>query len=502
MSQSKMKNLAKETAIYGVSSIVGKFLNWLLVPLFTRILTEAEYGVIGQLYAYIALFVIILTYGMETGYFRFASDKEYGNPDKVYSTTMMSVGFTSLIFSILIIIFYRPLAAIMNLADYEHIVLIMAITVAIDAFLSIPFSYLRFKQKAIKFMIIKMIIIFTNIAFNLFFLLLCPAISTSNISWLIDWFYIPGHDVGYIVIANCISTLIGLLCLLPEIFVVRWKFDFNLLKKMLHYSMPLLLLGVVGIMNQTVDRIIFNYFYDGSLEEARAQVGLYNAAFKVSMVMMMFTYAFRFAYEPFIFSQKSEGEGRQTYSVAMTYFVITVTMIYLLIITFIDILKLVIGGDFRVAIPIIPFVLITYAFQGIYYNLSLWYKLTDRTIWGTYFSLIGFIITLVFNILFIPTMSYWACVFASLISFFVMMVACYFVGQRYYPIKYDLKKIFSYILVTAPIGIIMLFIEFDNILINTSLRLILFVPFVCYVLKKELPTEQIINSLISKITHK
>lgn len=495
-----MKSLAKETAIYGVSSILGKFLNWLLVPLFTRVLTKSDYGIMTELYAWIALMVIILTYGMETSYFRFAADKDYNNPDRVYSTTMSSVGFTAVLFMILSLIFYQPFSDFIQLSDYSTIVLIMLLTVSVDAFISIPFAYLRFKQRPVRFMVIKLVVILVNIFFNLLFFLVCPALQDTQFEGLVNWFYDPSYKaVGYVIIANCLSTVTGLLCLLPDILAVKFSFDRVLLKRMLKYAFPLLLLGIAGIMNQTVDRLLFRRLFDGPLVEAEAQLGIYNASFKVAMVMMMFTYAFRFAYEPFIFAKKETHDSKATYSLAMNYFVVTVSIIYLLIITFLDVLKLFIGEEFRVGIAIIPFVLVTYAFQGIYYNLSLWYKLTDRTIWGTYLSLIGFAITLVVNIVFIPRYSYWACVFASMLSFFVMMVVCYFVGQKYYPIRYNLRKIIGYFFIVIPLGALMLFVKFDNIILNTAFRLLIFVPFLVVVLRREFPIKDIWQGIKAKL---
>ncbi len=501
MSQYGLKSLAKETAIYGVSSIVGKFFNWLLVPMYSHLITGMEYGVVSQLYTWIALIIIILTYGMETGYFRFAANTTKEISDKVYTTTMSSIAFTSLVFIVIFWIFNPQLSAIMKLADYKELVMLMAITVSIDAFSSIPFAYLRFKQRPIRFMILKLIIIFTNIGFNIFFLIVCPKIYQTNPD-IIDWFYNPSYKVGYIVISNFLSSFICFLFQIPDIFVAKWRFDFVLLKSMLKYSLPLLMLGIAGIMNQTIDRLIFPYIYPGSLNEARAQLGVYQACFKVAMVMMMFTYAFRFAYEPFIFAKKEQKDNKQIYSATMTYFVITLTIIYLLLVAFLDVLKLLLGEEFRVAINIIPFVLITYSFQGIYYNLSLWYKLTDRTIWGTYISILGFAITLILNILFIPKFSYWACVFASLVSFTVMMIVCYIFGQKYYPIRYNIRKMGAYFFVSIGLSLIMLLVDWGNFGANLAWRMLWFVPFVVFIARKELPIRYIYERIKEKIGRK
>ncbi len=497
MSQYGLKSLAKETAIYGVSSIVGRSFNWLLVVLYSRVITDTDYGVVTQLYTWIALIIIILTYGMETGYFRFATNTTKEESDRVYSTTMSSIALTSTIFLIIFWLFNTQISSLMRLSDYRDMVMLMAVTVAIDAFSSIPFAYLRFKQRATRFVMLKFVIIFTNIVFNLFFLLLCPKIYDSNPE-LIDWFYNPSYKVEYIMISNFFSSFICFLLQIPDIVVVKWRFDFVLLKRMLKYSLPLLMLGIAGIMNQTIDRLIFPYIYPGSLNEARAQLGVYQACFKVAMVMMMFTYAFRFAYEPFVFAKKEQKDNKQIYSATMTYFVITLTIIYLLLVAFLDVLKLLLGEEFKVAINIIPFVLITYSFQGIYYNLSLWYKLTDRTIWGTYISILGFVITLILNILFIPKLSYWACVFASLVSFTVMMVVCYIFGQKYYPIRYNLRKIGAYFFVSIGLSLIMLLVDWGNFGVNLAWRMLWFIPFVVFIARKELPIGAILGNIKKK----
>jgi len=492
MAESGIKSLAKDTAIYGISTILGKFFNWLLVPLYSYTVTKADYGVVNQLYAWIALIIIILTYGMETGYFRFASNTTEEEANKVYTTTLSSIGFTSLIFVILFAFFNPQISHLIKLADYSEMVMLMAVTVALDAFSSIPFAYLRYKRRPIKFMIFKLVLIFSNIVFNLFFLIVCPIIYKHNPD-LIAWFYNPNYKVGYIIISNFLSTLVGLIVLFPTIFAAKWSFDMKILKKMLVYSLPLLLLGITGIMNQTIDRLIFPYLYHPAEEAVwRAELGVYGACFKVAMVMMMFTYAFRFAYEPFIFAKKNAVDNKQTYSLTMTYFVITSMIIYLFLVASLDILKNLLGPDFRAGIAIVPFVMITYFFQGVYYNLSLWYKLTDKTQWGTWISLIGLIISVVFDVIFIPKWSYWACVWGSLISFAATMIICYVLGQKYYQIKYQLKKMLLYFGVTIGLGALMILINFGNIWLNLIWRIAILIPFSAYVLKKDVPIKNFI----------
>lgn len=489
---SGLKQLAKETAIYGLSSIIGKFLNWCLVPLYSYVLADAsEYGIVTNLYAWTALIIIILTYGMETGFFRFVNtnpDDEHAT-NRVYATTMTSLAITSTLFIAAILLFYKPLAAAMGYGQHPEFVAILGVVVAIDAFDSIPFSYLRYKQRPIRFACLKLLMIFVNIISNIFFLVICPAIWQSSPQW-IEWFYRPDYGVGYIVISNLISTVVVTIALLPHIIVSRWTFDFNLLRRMLRYSLPLLLLGIAGIMNQTIDKIIFPVIYPDT-DQAMSQLGIYGACFKIAMVMMMFTYAFRFAYEPFVFAKHGSRNSRESYADAMKYYIITALLIFLGITFYLDIFQFILESQYRVGLAIIPIVLITYLVQGIVYNLSLWYKLVDKTYWGAIFSIIGFIITLIINIIFIPRYSYWACAYASLASYIVMALLSYFIGQHYYPVAYPLRSIGRYTLLTAALWSAGTLIPIDNLWLRLAFRTLLLAIFVIYMIRTDLPLSSI-----------
>lgn len=497
---SGLKQLAKETAIYGLSSILGKFLNWCLVPLYSYILTDsAEYGIITNLYAWTALIIIILTYGMETGFFRFAG-RDHSDQDttrRVYSTTLASIAFTSAIFIALITTFSHPIASAMGYQAHAEYIAILGIVVAIDAFDSIPFSYLRYKQRPILFASIKLLMIFVNIFFNIFFLIICPRIWQSS-PHLISWFYDPNYGVGYIIIANLISTIAATIALIPQ-FAFKWTPDLALLRRMLRYSLPLLLLGIAGIMNQTIDKILFPIIYPDT-EQAMSQLGIYGACFKIAMVMMMFTHAFRFAYEPYIFAKNGTRDSRQNYADAMKYYIITALLIFLLITFYLDIFQYILGSQYRVGLSIIPIVLITYLIQGIVYNLSLWYKLIDKTYFGSIFSVIGLIITLVINIIFIPIYSYWACAIASLTSYIVMAILSYAIGQRYYPISYPLRSIAAYTILAIILFTIAYLVPIANIILRLSFRTILLAVFITYTIKKDLPLSSI--PILNRLTKK
>ena len=494
-----MKKLAKDTAIYGLSSIIGKFLNWCLVPLYTYVLpSSADYGIVTNLYAWTALLLVILTYGMETGFFRFANKTEE-NPNKVYGTTLVSIGTTSLLFAALCVIFSRPMATGMGYSRHPEFIAMLAVIVAMDAFDAIPFAYLRYKNRPIKFAALKLFMIFMNILFNIFFLVLCPIIAKKAPS-LIDWFYNPNYGVGYIFVANLISTLSVTLALLPDIRTANFRFDLDLWKRMLQYSFPLLILGIAGILDQTVDKIIFPFLFEDKAYAA-SQLGIYGACFKISMVMMMFTQAFRYAYEPFIFAQYKDKDSKEAYAEAMKYFVIFSLLIFLGMVFYLDIFKFLIRSDYWEGLRVVPIVLFSYLFQGIFFNLSLWYKLTDKTYYGAIISIIGSIVVLTINILFVPVFSYMASAWASFACYFVMMLISYFLGQKYMPIKYDLKKMGVYTLLTLVLYTVSLLISTSSMGLNLVFNTILLIFFVSYLIKHDLPLENIpvVNRLFKKI---
>ena len=424
-----MKSLAKDTAIYGLSSIIGKFLNYLLVPLYTYALARTDdYGIVTNLYAWTALLLVLLTYGMETGFFRFANREDY-DAKSVYKTAYWTLLSTSTLFALLVIVFQQPLASVLGYADHAEFVAMMFVTVAVDAFASIPFAHLRNQKRPILFAALKLLFVILNIAFNLLFLVI-----------------LGKNDVFYVFLSNLMATGIQTLCLLPFTMPKGGRFDGKALKEMLRYSLPLLVLGVAGIMNQTLDRILFPYLYPG--EDAQSQLGIYGACFKVAMVMMMFTQAFRYAYEPFVFSKHKDRQSVEAYADAMKYYIIFSYLILLGVIFYLDIFRYIVSSAYWEGLKIVPVVLWTYVFQGVYFNLSFWYKLTDETKWGAYFSLIGLVITLVLQIVGVPRIGYWASCGSSLVCYFTIMLLSYFIGQKKAPIPYDLKSIGSYTLLT------------------------------------------------------
>ena len=451
-----IKALAKDTAIYGMSSILGRFLNWCLVPLYVYLFPSEEYGIVSYLYGFTAVALVILNYGMETGFFRFANKEP--DPEHVYTTSLISVASTSIAFIILLSVFLRPIADVMLLPKYPLYVWLLGLTVAIDAFSNLPFAYLRYKKRPIRFAMIKMINVGLNILLNLFFLIGCPAIM-KHAPGVISWFYEPiggeAFGIGWIFVANIISTIVILLCLIPEIAGRRYTFSSELLRKMLRYSWPLLILGVAGVLSQNMGQMLIPYIFDGNEEAARSMVGIYGANIKIAIVMVMFTQAFRYAYEPFIFAQaKGEGETKkQAYCDAMKFFVIFGLLIFLGVMYFLPVLKHFIAPGYWSGLRVVPIMMVAELCFGVFFNLSLWYKLTDRTQWGMYMSLICFALMFGFNIWFVKAIGipdgYIGSAWAALASYFIVMLISYFVGRHYYPLPYQIGRMAMYVALAA-----------------------------------------------------
>jgi O-antigen/teichoic acid export membrane protein len=474
-----LKSLAKDTAIYGLSSILGKFLNWCFVFLYINVLrSTSDYGIVTNLYAYMALLLIILTYGMETGFFRFANDKNCDNPLKVYSTTLISIASTSTLFVVIVALLISPISTLMGYPHQQECIMMLAMIIAIDAFISIPFAYLRYQKKALRFASLKLINITLNIALNLFFFLLCPYIYERNPE-AISWFFSYDKLVYYIFVSNLISSATTLLMLLPQLKGFKYTFDKSLWKTMIRYSLPILVLGIAGIMNQTFDKMFYPYLA-ANRPAYMEELGIYGAVFKIAIVMVMFTQAFRFAYEPFIFAKnKSDGgDAKAMYALTMKWFIVTSLLIFLGVMFYIDIVSFLMPAAYFKGIDIVPVIMAAEVFFGIIFNLSLWYKLTDRTQWGAYLAIFGFIILAVVNIAFVPQYGYAACAWASFACYFAMMVASYFIGQYYYPIKYPLKEIGAYTLLAVILYAVGMYIPIENIVLRYALRTTLIIVYV------------------------
>lgn len=481
-----MKRLAKETAVYGLSSIIGRFLNWMLVPMYTRVLAgTGDYGIVTNLYGWTALLLVLLTYGMETGFFRFINKKEEQEPMRVYASVLYCLLGSSTLFTIVVFALLPWISGAMGYADHPEFVGMMAGIVAVDAFCCIPFAYLRYLGKAWRFAGIKLLSIFLNIVLNIFFLLVCPWLQ-SHYPAAVDWFYLPDYGVGYVFVANVFTTLLTLFCLFPDILPgLRTKWNPVVLKQILRYSFPILLLGIAGIFNQTADKILFPFLFEDKAY-ANEQLGIYGACFKIAVVMVMFTQAFRYAYEPFIFARNKSEDNKLAYAEAMKYFILFALFIFLGVMFYIDILKYFVGPAYYPGLRVVPIVMLGELFFGIYFNLSLWYKLIDETRWGAYFSSIGCVATVTIILLFGSTYGYMACAWASFCCNLLMMVLSYFMGQRKYPIDYDLRSAAVYTALATVLYVAGMYLPIESIIGRLAYRTLLLAVYAGFMWKRDL----------------
>ena len=481
-----LKSLAKDTAIYGLSSIVARFINYLLVPIQTARFAASggEYGIITNVYAYVSLLIILLTFGMETTFFRFMS-KEGEDPRKVYSTALTMVMMTSLISAVLLMMFLYPIATAVGYADHPEYVAVMYVTVAIDAFMAIPFAYLRYLHKPLRFALLKIINIVLNITLNLLYLIVLPALRLNPFGIYDEQFTL---DVAFVFYINLFCTCTTLLMLWKEWTSQPFKIDKDTCKRMLSYTWPLLVMGLAGQLNQAASQILFPYLFDGSQEEARAQLGIYGACIKIAMIMVMITQAFRFAYEPFVFGKSKDKDNRDTYAQAMKFYLIFTLLAFLVVMGYLDILKYLIGESYWDGLRVVPIIMAAEIMFGVFFNLSFWYKLTDRTIWGAYFSGIGAVVLITIDILLIPRFSYMACAWAGFAAYATSMLLSYFIGQHYYPIAYPIRQMSAYVLLTLALYMAMQYAGsvlplWASLIVNT----LLIAVFAAYLVKKDFP---------------
>ena len=465
----KLTTIFKDTAIYGLSSIIGRFLNYLLVPLYTAQLSAASggYGIITNIYAYVALAMVLLTFGMETTYFRF-TNKTHTDSQTVYGTTLITVGSVSLVFAVLVLLLLSPVSQLMGYGDHPEYVGVMAVTVAIDAFLCIPFAHLRQQKKALKFAALKLLNIAVSILLN-----------------LIYFYFMDGKDVGYAFYINLVCTVMLAVCLITEYTGFRWKLDTQLLRTMLSYSWPILVLGIAGILNQTADKMLFPYIYEGS--DMREQLGIYGACSKIAMIMAMITQAFRFAYEPIVFAGVKDKDQHEMYEKAMKFFIIFTLLAFLVVVAYLEVLKFIIGADYWVGLEVVPIVMAAEIMMGIYFNLSFWYKIIDKTIWGAIFSGIGCAVLLAVNIIFVPKYGYMACAWGGFAGYGVAMLVSYFVGQKYYPLNYPLKEIALYVVLAFVLFGLMRFTNDWPMIASLAFNTLLVVAFMAVIIWRDLP---------------
>ncbi len=472
---SGMRGLAKDTVIYGATNIISKFLNWLLAPFYIRVLANsAEYGIVTNLYAWVSVVLVLLTLGMETGLFRFINTNE--EPKRVFATTTKLVGIAVALFGLLGILFGHDVAAGLGYANHPEYITMFVVILMLDALMAVPFAYIRYQRRPLRFAFYKFLFIILNIGFNLLFFVLFPWLLSRGIV-LPEWLYQPDFGVGYIFISNLLASGIECLAMAPILKDARYGFDKALVRPLLSYSMPLVLLGLAGIFNKMAGQILIPYLYPDRVE-GMTQLGIYGGNLKIAVVMVMFIQAFRFAYDPFVFSKMKEKDGQDAYRVAMNYFIFFGILIFLGVMYGIDFFKHIVSPDYYSGLVVVPIVMASEILFGIYYNLSVWYKVSDRTHYGAIFSIVGLVTTVAIILWGIPRYGIVAAAWSAFACNAVMMLLSYFLGQKYYPIPYDTGK--NLLL----LGLATLFyfggmaIDFDHLWVKLLVRGILFILFI------------------------
>lgn len=488
---------------YGVSSMGARFINYLLTPFLTYNLAfKSDYGKMSLMYAAIPVLNVIFTYGFETGYFRFAARKEY--KDSLYSTSALSLIFSTIILTTLLWFGRDSFAGIVGLSDVPAIVYISIFVIAFDALATIPFAKLRLEERPRKFALIKVGGVLINIFFVWFFIGYCP----NNMEYVNDSFlmFIYNPDVNpivYVLLANLLQSVFTLVLLSSEISQIKFKFNFTLWKEMMIYSLPLVIVGMAGAVNEVFDRLMLRWWQPGNVDFKEVQVGIYSASYKLAILITLFIQAFRMGAEPFFFNQAQGKNPQRTYARVMKFFVIVITTMFLVVSLYLDIWKYFIRSDYWTGLKVVPILLLANIFLGIYYNLSIWYKLTNKTSTGAWITLAGTVITVVVNYLFIPKYGFIACAWATFFCYFTMMVLCYIYGQKFYRIPYAWKKLLAYIVI-----VVLLFFVHEGILGLTSNEIVNFTTatflligyllFVAKVERKELPQLPVVGKYFAR----
>jgi O-antigen/teichoic acid export membrane protein len=487
------KEIASHTLIYGLGTIIPRILNYgILTPLYTYNLAESSFGTITEMYSYVAFLMVILTFGIETAFFRYSSKSD--EKSKIFNHAFTILLVSSSFFLLSIIFFNSQIASIIGYSNQEYLIIVVALIVYFDVLVTLPLAKLRLEGKAIQFTIIRVSNILINIILNVFFFIICK---NSNINWLAN-LYNENIGVGYAFISNLIATIFNFLVLLPAIVKLRFNFDKRLFKEMLWYCLPLVLVGLSGIINEVSDKLFIKYL-TLPRENALKEVGIYSANYKLAILMTLFIQVFRYAAEPLFFKYSTSSEAKDIYSKVMTWFVIFCLVIFLFVTLNISIFQFFIGENYRSGLFIVPIVLIANIFLGIYYNLSIWYKLSDKTNYGAFISIIGVIITIVLNIVLIPKIGYLGGAIATIVCYFIMMVLSLLIGQKYYRIEYETKNILVYFLFALLIYYINNVFAIDNQVINIikgNILILLFIVFIVW--HKRISVSELKNSLLKR----
>jgi O-antigen/teichoic acid export membrane protein len=472
---SSIKKLAGQTLWYGLSNVAGRFLNYLLTFLHVSLFQSAEYGDVSIFYANAALLNIFFTYGMETAYFRFVQQSD---PNKVYSTGFISLLGSTIFLSGLMIFFRQPIADFMKTGSHPEWITWLALIIAADTMTALPFALLRQQNRPKKYAFIKLANIFLTIGLQLFFFWVYPKMFNKQV------------DIGYVFLSNLIASAATLLLLSKELSLIKWKFDTGLWKQIIPYALPLIVVGFGGMINETIDRQLLLRMYDGTVEQAKSATGIYSANYKLAILIVLFIQAFRMGAEPFFFQQAGQENAQRTYARVMKFFVIACCFCFLFIVMFLDDWKHLISfkyAEYAKGIAVVPLLALAKIFLGVYYNLSIWYKLKDKNMIGAWITVGGALITIAFNWIFIPIWGYMACAIATVLCYGFMMVASYRLGQKHYPIPYAWKKLVAYIVICVLLFLLhRLFVSFGlNVWLNRGMAIGLIGLFVLLILKVE-----------------
>lgn len=496
-----LKKLAGQTVVYGLGTIVPRLINYLLTPLLTYTFAPAEYGINSELYAYISFLNVIFTYGMETTFFNFNTRLE--NKNEVFNTALLSILLSTVVFSLLLVVFASNIASGLSTPNTVYLpqfIVWCVFIIASDALMAIPFAKLRSENKALQFSILKLSNVLINFALTYFILVICRKSYLAGESNFMASFYNPEIGIAYAFLSNLLANLVTLLLLSKYFLHLQFKLNIELLTEMLLYSWPLVILGLAGMINETLDRIILKELMEDKVAAQEAQ-GIYGACYKIAILMTIFIQAFRFAAEPFFFGKAKEKDSKQTYALVMKYFIIFCLLLFLGTLLNLDWIKWIIREDYWSGLKVVPVLLLANLCLGVVYNLSIWYKLSGETKFGAIIAIVGALITIVINILFVPKFSYMASAWATLAAYAGMMVLSYLLGQKHYPIKYNIRAISIYTLLALILySVSLLFSDFSSVYLRILLNNLLILLFVWVVYKLEFKSLKKLNSNVANHT--
>lgn len=477
---SKLKTLASDTLIYGVSTILVRFLNWMLMPYYIRCMTTQDYGIITYFYSIIAILLVILTFGMETGFFKFAKSNDYKT---VLSTTLSSVGFVSILFFIIGIIFIHPIQNTLDIYVSKGLIIVNLVCLAVDAFTSIIFAKLRYESNTRKYLYLRILNVVVGLFFTVFYLTFCDIILSSHFKFLVSWFYSPNNKVYYAFLANLLGSLSVLLFIIPDLVFVKGFINKKLLKQMLVFSLPMLGVGITGMININLDKLLLPKLLKGA--NSLTDLAVYGANFKIGLLMAMFAQSFRMAFEPFCFKFSDNKDIKYVYADVLKYFTIFGIFIFLFVLFYLDFINLFLTKEYLIGNTIIPIILLGQLFSGIFYSQSLWYKLSNKPIYGLYLGVLGAILTISINVFFVPIYGYIASAWAGLICFVIMVLVSFIIGHKYFPIPYEYFNILFYILIGIVLYYFSTFLKDNSLFFKVIFNTFLLLVFCCYVYFKE-----------------